>query len=336
MRFRLTMGLAALAAALGSFAPPAAADDFYQGKTLTILVGFSPGGGFDMNARLLARHIGRYIPGHPTVIVENAPGAGSQTAVMRLDVNLPTDGTVIDTFNFGLIGDSVLQPDRVKIDLRKYAWIGSISEDLTVCYLWHDGGPTTIAAMKGHHFDFGATGFGTSEDLNTKILRRVFDLDITQAAGYSGSAPIRIAIEQGELSGDCGAWSSLPPDWPKSPKFHPLYRTQRSVPPGMSASMPYILDIVPNDSARKVVRFLLADSELGRPFIASHAVPADRIRILRQAFAETVKDKDFLAEAERLRLPVSPRTGEQAVKIVNEFYATPPDIIDAARKIVAQ
>ena len=284
MRLGLPMALAALVAALG-IASPATADDFYKGKTLTIMVGFSPGGGFDTNARLLARHIGRFIPGNPTVVVVNAPGAASATSVVRLDVNLPTDGTVIDEFNFGLLNDSLLQPDKTKIDFRKYSWIGSISEDITTCYIFRDNGPKNIADMKaeGHHV-FGATGVGTSEDINTKILQRVFGIDIKQATGYQGSAEIRIAIERGELDGDCGAWSSIPEDWTKSPKFHPVLRTAKSVPDGMSSDVPYVLDIAPNETDRKLIRFLVGDGDLGRPFIASRAVPADRIRILQEAF----------------------------------------------------
>jgi tripartite-type tricarboxylate transporter receptor subunit TctC len=316
---------------------PAHADDFYKGKTLTVIVGFSAGGGFDINARLLARHIGRYIPGTPDVIVENLPGAGSITAVVRLDSDLAKDGTVIDTFNFGRIGDSLLQPDQTKIDFRNYAWIGSISEDLTTCYLWRDKGPKTLAEMKaGGHYYFGLAGVGTSEDLNTKILKNIFGINIDQVAGYPGSAEIRVAIERGELDGDCGAWSSIPEDWTKSAKFHPVSRSGRTGPPGMPASVPYTVDAAPSDAARNIVRLLLADSEVGRPFIASRAVPAERIAILRTAFDAAVKDKDFLAEAEKLRLPVQPRTGEEAAKVVAELYAAPQDVVAAARKVIAQ
>jgi tripartite-type tricarboxylate transporter receptor subunit TctC len=311
--------------------------DFYKGKTLTILVGLPPGGGFDLNARLLARHLGRYIPGTPSVIVVNAPGASSAKSVLRLDLNLPTDGTVIDAFNFGLINNSLLQPDKTNIDFRGYAWIGSISEDVTTCYVWRRDGPKTIAEMKaGGHYFFGDAGVGASEDINTKILRRVFGVDITQATGYSGSADVRLAIERGELDGDCGSWSSVPEDWTKSPNFHPVLRTAASVPKGMSPDVPYVIDIAPDETARKIIRFLVADGDVGRPFIASRAVPADRIRILQAAFAATVKDRDFIAEANALRLPVSPKTGEAAAKAIDSLYATPPDIIAAARKVVAE
>lgn len=336
MRLKVKIVAAALLLAALGISAPAGAEDFYKGKTITIMVGFPPGGGFDTNARLLARHLGSHIPGNPTVIVVNAPGAGSMTAVERLDVNLPTDGTVIDIFNFGLIGDSLLQPQKTRIDFRNYAWIGSLSEDVTTCYVWRENGPKTIAEMKqGGHYFFGEAGAGTSDDINTKILRRVFGVDIGQAKGYGGSAEIRIAIERGELNGDCGTWSSLPADWPQNPKFHAVLRTAASLPEGMAPDVPYVVDVAPAD-ARKVVRFLVADGDLGRPFIASHAVPRDRIDILRAAFAATVKDPDCIADARHLRLPLSPKTGAEAEAIVNELYATPPAVIDAARKVIAE
>jgi tripartite-type tricarboxylate transporter receptor subunit TctC len=332
MRFWLRAALAVLAVLAGR---PAAADDFYKGKTLSVMVGFSAGGGFDINARLLARYIGKYIPGNPDVIVVNLPGAGSITAIVRLDTDLATDGTVIDTFNFGRIGDSLLQPDKTKIDFRNYNWIGSISEDVTACYIWNADGPKSVADMKkaGHYY-FGLAGIGTSEDLNTKILKNIFGVKIDQVAGYPGSAEIRVAIERGELDGDCGAWSSIPEEWTKNPKFHPVSSSSANRPPDMPPAVPLIDDLAPDATAKKVVRVLLADGDVGRPFIASRKVPADRVAILRQAFAAAVKDKDFIAEAAKLRLPVSPKTGEGAAKTIDAIYATPRDIVEAARKVV--
>src|SRR5215470_5364363 len=136
-RMRRSIFLALIAALIVT---PATAQDFYRGKTITILAGFSPGGGFDLNARVLARHIGRHIPGNPIVVVQNMPGAGGLTAVHYLDLSAPKDGTVLDIFNFGNIGDSRLHADKIKVDFRKFNWIGSISQDLTVCYVWHTFG----------------------------------------------------------------------------------------------------------------------------------------------------------------------------------------------------
>jgi len=334
---RIVMLLAAMLAAGLALPRPAAAADFYAGKTVTILVGFAAGGGFDINARTLARHLGGHIPGNPAVIVDNMPGASSATAILSLNNKAPTDGTVIDTFNFGLIGASLLRPNLAMLDLRKYAWIGSISEDLTVCYVRANLGLKTIAQLKAHGpVHFGNAGLGTSDDLNERILRAVLGLDIRQVAGYAGSAQERLAIERGELDGDCGAWSSLPDDWIVQKKISPITRSGRALPAGLSPDVPYIGDLAPNDRARSIINLLVADGQVGRPFIASAAVPKERLKILRDAFDATMKDPAFRADLDKLRLPFSPKTGEQALDTVNAIYAAPPDIIAAAKKIVTQ
>jgi tripartite-type tricarboxylate transporter receptor subunit TctC len=336
VNLRHAMRLLGAAALLLAASLPVAAEDFYQGKTLTIVVGFSPGGGFDLNARMLARHIGAYIPGHPDVIVVNMPGAGSFVSLKHLDTNAVKDGTVIDIFNFGLINDSLLQPEKTRIDFRNYAWIGSIAEDFTACYVWRTAGVRNIAEMKKHGtIHYGRVGVGTSEDLNTKILMNIFGAPIQQVAGYPGSAEIRVAVERGELDGDCGAWSSIPEDWIKGGKIDTIARSGAGLPDDMAKDVPYFLDIAPDARAHRLVRFLLADSDVGRPFVASREVPADRIAILRAAFDATVKDPAFIADARKLRLPLSPRSGAEATKVIDEIYATPADIIAAARKIVA-
>jgi tripartite-type tricarboxylate transporter receptor subunit TctC len=324
----------ALALCVGVAGAPAAAQDFYRGKTLTILVGFSPGGGFDINARVLARHIGRHIPGSPNTIVQNMPGAGSVTAIHYLEQTAPKDGTVIDIFNFGNIGESRLNPDKVKVDFRKFNWIGSISQDLTVCYVWHAMGVKTLAELKKvPRVHMGLTGMGTSSDTNQRILKNIFGIPIQQVAGYPGSAEQRIAIERGELDGDCGAWSSIPAEWIAGHKIVPVIRSAPILAPDMRREVPYSVDIAPSERDRQVLRLLLASAQVGRPFIASPAVPSERIRILRDAFNATMKDMQFIAEAEKLRLPISPKTGEEALKIVEDIYATPDDIVQAARKI---
>jgi tripartite-type tricarboxylate transporter receptor subunit TctC len=332
--FRTAIGALGIAVCAGVTVAPAAAQDFYRGKTLTILVGFSPGGGFDLNARVLARHIGRHIPGNPSVIVQNMAGAGSLTAVHYLDQTAAKDGTVIDIFNFGNIGESRLNPDRIKIDFRKFNWIGSISQDLTVCYVWHAVGVKTLAELqKVSRVHMGLTGMGSSSDINQRILKSIFKVPVQQVAGYPGSAEQRIAIERGELDGDCGAWSSIPLEWIEGHKIVPVIRSGPLFAPDMPRDVPYSVDIAPSERDRQVLRLLLASAQVGRPFIASQAVPAERIRILRDAFNATMKDPQFLAELEKLRLPISPKTGEEALKVVEDIYATPDEIVQAAKKI---
>jgi tripartite-type tricarboxylate transporter receptor subunit TctC len=324
-------------AACAIAAAPAAAQDFYKGKTLTILVGFSPGGGFDINARVLARHIGRHIPGNPTVVVQNMPGAGSITAVHYLDLTAPKDGTYLDIFNFGKIGESRLTPDKVKVDFRNYNWVGSISQDLTVCYVWHLLGPRNLAELKAYGpVHMGLTGIGTSSDLNQRILKNIFGVRIQQVAGYPGSAEQRIAIERRELDGDCGAWSSIPVEWIEGKKIVPVIRSSPATAEDLPADVPFSVEIAPSERDRQIARMLLASNQVGRPFIAAKAVPAERIRILREAFAATMTDPQFMTEVQKLRLPLSPKVGDDATKVVEGVYAIPDDIVAAARKVAEQ
>jgi tripartite-type tricarboxylate transporter receptor subunit TctC len=337
----MTIGRAApalaLAVAAAATPAPAAAQDFYKGKTVTIVVGFTPGGGFDLNARLLARHMGRHIAGNPDVIVQNMPGAGTLKSVLYLDTTAPRDGTVIVIFNFGQIGDSRMMPEKVKVDFRKFGWIGSISQDLTICYTWHELGIKTLAQLQRHgSVHMGLTGVGTSSDINQKILKEIFKVPVQQVAGYPGSAEERLAIERRELDGDCGAWSSIPQEWVDGAKINPILRSGPIVPPDLPPDVPYGADIAPSERERAIIRLLTASGQVGRPFIASSMVPTERIELLRAAFDQTVKDPEFIADAAKIRMPVTPKSGDQALRTVKEIYATPDDIVQAARKIAGE
>jgi tripartite-type tricarboxylate transporter receptor subunit TctC len=337
MRLSIATGLAAIAGLAAAGLSPAGAEDFYKGKTLNIVAGYTPGGGFDANARLLSRHIARHIPGRPDVIVTNMPGAASRTAVQYLDATAPKDGTVIVIFNFGLITESLINPDKVKLDFRKYNWIGSVGMDIAVCYTYGLKGAKTLEeARKLPVLHMGLTSVGTSNDIIQRVLKKIFGVKVQQVPGYPGSNELRLAIERGELDGDCGAWGSLPAEWLRDNMVHPLERTASIVPPDMPKGVPYAVDIAPTKLDGDVIKFLVSSVEVGRPFIASKAVPADRIRILRDAFNATVKDPAFIADATKLRLPVIPRTGEEAEKVVGEIYGASKTVVAAARKLATE
>lgn len=337
IKFRAAPVLALAMLVAAAWAAPARAQDFYKGKTLTIVVGFTAGGGFDLNARMLARHIGRHIPGNPDVIVQNMPGAASLKSVLYLDTTAPRDGTVISTYNFGQIGDSRMVPEKVKVDFRKFAWIGSISQDLTVCYMWGALGIKNLAELQKHGpIHMGLTGVGTSSDINQRILKDIFKVPVQQVAGYPGSAEERLAIERHELDGDCGAWSSISEEWISGHLINPIMRSAPVQPPDLPPDVPYSVDIAPSARDRDIISLLTASGQVGRPYMASLSVPPERIKILRDAFNETVKDPAFIADAQSLRLPVSPKTGEEALHTVERIYATPDDIVQAARKIIGE
>jgi hypothetical protein len=172
--------------------------------------------------------------------------------------------------------------------------------------------------------------------VNQHILKNIFGVHIQQVSGYPGSAEERLAMERGEIEGICSAWSSVPTEWIEGQKILPITRSAPVQPPDLSPQVPYVIDIAPNDRDRRIINLLVESGQVGRPFIASLAVPADRIRILRDAFNATVADPEFIVEAQKLRLPVSPKTGEEALKVVDDIYATPADIVEAAKKIVAE
>jgi tripartite-type tricarboxylate transporter receptor subunit TctC len=326
--------LPVLLAGLTAVPAPARADDFYKGKILTIVVGFTPGGGYDANARAVARRIGDHIPGNPTVIVQNQPGAGSLTSVRSLDVNALKDGTVMTTFNAGLVAQSVVQPDKVNVDFQKVSWIGVVTPDFRVCYGY---GPKGVKSwddmMARKEFILGSTGKGSGNYINGATLREVFHAPIRQILGFPGSAEQRLGIERGELDGDCGSFSSIPVEWIRDGDAHPFVRFTERRPPEIPESAAYVGSFAKTDEQKKTLDLLDSADEVGRPFVMSRQVPAERVAIMRKAFDETMKDPAFLADMEKQQLPVIPLTGQEAETIVGKIMSSPPEIIAKARQI---
>ena len=323
-------------AVLLSFIAPAHADDFYQGKTLTIIVGYTAGGGYDINARLVSRHIGRHIPGAPTVVVVNMPGAGSLRALEHLERHAPKDGTVIALFDYTQITNSLLTPGKVPIDFRKFKWVGSVAQDLAVCYVWHTLNAKTVTDLQRlPKIHMGRTNPGTSSDTQQRILRKLFKVNVQSVAGYAGSAEAFIAVERGELEGGCMTWASLPPSWIADNKITPIMRVTSATAPDLPTSVPNAFDLLPQDRDRRILRVLSAAGEVGKPFVAQVSVPEEQVAILRNAFAAMVQDPAFVAEAAKLRQPVSPTLGTEATKILDDLYASPDDVIAAARAVAS-
>jgi tripartite-type tricarboxylate transporter receptor subunit TctC len=317
----------------GAFAP-AQADDFYKGKTITMIVGFTPGGGYDQYARGVSRYIANHIPGKPAVIVQNLPGAGSLTAVRAVGTSQPKDGTVLVTFNPGLITQSIVEPEKVQLDFAKYAWVGIVTPDFRVCYGYGPKAPKTWdEMMKRKEFILGGTGKGSGNYINGATLREVFGAPIKQILGFPGSADQRLAIERGELDGDCGSYSSIPADWIRDKKVVPFVRFTEEKAPGMEADAPYIASFATKQEQKDLLEVLDAEDEVGRSLMMSRDVPADRIAIMRKAFDETMKDPAFLADMEKQNAPVLPRSGEDADKLVAAMKKVSPEIVEKVKKI---
>ena len=334
--------LAVLVLTLVCGASPAAvaqtAGEFYKGKTLVLVVGFSPGGGYDTNARLLSRHIGPFIPGQPNVIVQNMPGAGSLTAVRYLDSNAPTDGTVVTTFNPGIITDSLRDFDKKdSFKFTEVAWIGSITRDFRVCYAWHATGiKNWDDAMNRKEFVLGGVSVGTGSYINAQILKNVFHIRVRHVLGYPGSAEQLIAIERGELDGECGSWSTVSPEWVAKKLVVPFVRFSPVSPPDLPPGVPFIGDLAKTQEQRDIVAVLITAGELGRPYVMSKQVRADRLMTLRAAFDKTVVDKPFLEQAERQRLPVNPASGAEAEQVIQRIYSFPAHLLDKARQAISK
>ena len=326
-----------VAAMLVCAAAPSTAQDvasFYRGKTVRIIVGFSSGGGYDVYGRLLSRHIGKYIPGNPTVVVQNMPGAASLKALQFLDQGAPADGATIVTFNPGLIMGSLTAPARTPLDFTKFAWIGNISEDIRVCYTWHGKGIRNWKELLAKdQIVFGNTGAGTSAFIDDRMLQMLFGVKLKMVQGYPGSADKKISIESGELDGDCGSWTSLPEDWLRDKKIDIHARFSKTLAPGMPANVPWAGDLLQTETQLQTYRLLVTGAEIGRPFLASKSIPTDRLAALRTAFDQAMKDPEFLAEAEKQRLIIGPDPGAVVEKRIAEIYATPPDVVARAKEI---
>ena len=333
IRFSLPAACA-LALSAGLLTAAHAQPDFYKGKTVNIVVGLTPGGGYDINGRAVARHIGRHIPGNPTIVVQNAPGAGSLSAVRNLDATLPRDGSTIVVFNPGLVTQSIVQPETVKVDFRNIAWVGVVAADYRVCYGFGPKGVKTWADMMGRkEFILGSTGKGAGNYINGATLRHVFNAPVRQILGFPGSAEQRIAIERGELDGDCGAFASIPIAWVNEKKVHPFVRFSAMRSDDIPESAVYIGTFAKSDEQRALLNVLSGGDEIGRPFIMSKQVPADRLAILRQAFMATMKDPAFLADMKKLGHPVQPLPGERAEAIVAKMSGASPAVLKKARAI---
>jgi tripartite-type tricarboxylate transporter receptor subunit TctC len=309
----------------------AAEDEFYKGKTVTLVVGYSVGGGYDQYARALARHLGSRIPGNPSVLVQNMPGAASLTAVRYLDSNAPRDGTVITTFDPGLITESFASPEIFKVRFSDYQWVGTMLRDIRICYAWGATGiKTWDDMMRRKEFLIGTTAKGSNAYVNGAILRKIFNAPVRQIAGYPGSNEQRLALERGELEGNCGSWSAMPQDWVVHDKFNPLVRFSPKRPPDMPESVPFISDLATTAEQKDLLAVLNASAELGRPFIVAKAVPPQRVNVLRTAFRAALDDPAFRAEAQAQSLPLDPVPGEEAAAIIGKIYSASPEL---ARKV---
>jgi tripartite-type tricarboxylate transporter receptor subunit TctC len=311
------------------------AADFYEGKTITIVSGFSPGGGYDTYGRLAANHLGKHVPGTPSLIVRNMPGASSMKAVKYLYTTASQDGTTLTIFNPGLVEQSLTNPSVVDVDFSKLRFIGSVTSEVRVCYLTKARGVDSLDGfLKGGVFNFGATSTGATSYTSAALLKNLFGAQVKHVTGYPGSSEQRLALERGELDGMCGSWTSIPADWIRDKKVTPIVRFGRAEIDG-APKMPYIADLAKTEEQRQILAVVLASAEFGRPFAMGPQVPEAQLTILRRAFDAMLKDPAFVAEAEKRQLEViGPMKGQEIEAMIAKIYETSPAVIAKAAEAV--
>jgi tripartite-type tricarboxylate transporter receptor subunit TctC len=321
----------------GLFAAPALGADFYQGKTLKLVIGYIAGGGYDLYARVLARHLGQHIPGHPTVVPMNMEGAGSLRAANYLYNAAPKDGTVIATFSRSISVAPLIS--TATFDARKFTWLGSITKDVSVCITWNSSAIKSWDDMLSRQFIAGGDGAGSDPDIFALMYKNVFGAKIKLVSGYPGTNDITLAMERGEVDGLCGiSWSTIKSrhaDWISEKKVNVPVQAAMHKDPEL-ASVPMAFDLVTRDEQRQILKLLVSTQALARPFAAPPELPADRKEILRKAFDDTVNDPDFRAEAEKDGLDVNPISGASIDTLLNEIYATPKDVVAKAAAAISE
>jgi tripartite-type tricarboxylate transporter receptor subunit TctC len=327
--------VSALLAALWLTSPAQAQSpaDFYKGKTVELYIGYSVGGGYDLYARMLARHMGKHIPGSPTVVTKNMEGAGSLRLTNWLYRVAPKDGTVFGIIGRGTGFDPLLGNKSAQFDATKFTWIGSANNEVSICVAWHTAGITKFSDLLTKELVVGGTSASADTDQFPKIVNGVLGARFKIVTGYPGGNEIGLAMERGEVQGRCGwSWSSVKsthPQWYEQKKFHILVQLALSKHPDLP-DVPLIVDLAKTDTEREILKLIFARQVMGRPFLAPPDVPRDRSEALRKAFMDTMQDKEFLADADKAQMEITPVSGADIEKLVKEIHQTPGEIAQGA------
>ena len=328
---------AALAAAILAVLPGAGraqgVADFYRGRTVEVYVGYSTGGGYDIYARMLARHMGRFIPGNPTLLPKNMEGAGSLRLANWLANAAPKDGSVFGTIGRGTAFDPILGQPGAQFKATDFNWLGSMNHEVSICASWADSGVATFHDLLSKELLVGAVSANDDTMQFAKVLTAVLGAKFRIVSGYPGGNDVVLAMERGEVKGRCGwSWSSViaaHPTWLKEKKINILVQFALAKHPDLP-DVPLVIDLAKNDEDRQMLRLIFARQVMGRPFIAPPGVPRERVEALRTAFMATMADKDFLADAAKARLEIAPVPGDKVQALVKETYATPAAIAQRA------
>jgi tripartite-type tricarboxylate transporter receptor subunit TctC len=301
--------MAGLSASAASAQSPA---DFYKGKNVDLYIGYSVGGGYDVYARILARYMGKHIPGNPTIVPKNMEGAGSLRLANWLYNVAPKDGSAFGIIGRGTGFDPLLEKKGAQFDATKFNWIGSANNEVSVCVAWHTTGIKKIEELYGKELTVGGTGASADTDQFPRVTNGVLGTKFKVITGYPGGNDIGLAMERGEVMGRCG-WSfssvkSTHMNWLNEKKVNLLVQLALKKHPELP-DVPLIVDLAKSEEQKRILRIIFARQVMGRPFLAPPGVPPDRVAALRKAFMDTMNDKEFLAEAEKAQLEITPESG---------------------------
>jgi tripartite-type tricarboxylate transporter receptor subunit TctC len=327
-------GLLLLSVSLSRAESPA---EFFKGKTVDLYIGYSAGGGYDLYARVLARHLGKFIPGNPTVVPKNMEGAGSLRLANWLYRVAPKDGTALATIGRGTAFDPVLGEPGAQFDGTKFTWIGSVNDEVSVCVAWYTTGITSFGDLLTKDFTVGGTAGSSDTDQFPRIINGVLGTKMRVVSGYPGGSDVVLAMERGEVQGRCGwSWSSVKAThnaWVKDHKITVLVQLSLSKHPDL-ANVPLVEDLAKTEEQRQILKLIFARQTMGRPFVAPPSLSTDRVAALRKAFMDTMNDEDFLADAEKAQLEINPVDGERVQALVEEVYRTPPEVAKKAAALL--
>lgn len=328
-------------AAAAMAAPPARAADFYAGKTLTFIVGADTAGGYDVYARAIAKHLARFIPGAPTVVVQNMPGAGSSKAAAYLYKLAPKDGTAIGALMPGAIIDPLLQKHSTGgFDATKFTYLGSADSDARICVTGPKSKVTTFEQAMSQKTVIAASQTGGATSDYAYMTKNATGAHLDIVNGYKGTAEMLVAIERGEAEGICGIdWSSFKtqrPQWLRDKTAHVLIQAAAGPNAELAAlKVPDLMSFVKNDLDKQAVSLVTGQQVFSRPYVAPPGVPAAQAKILRDAFAAVLHDPQFLADAEKARLSIHPATAEKVQQTIEKLYASPANVVARARALIA-
>jgi tripartite-type tricarboxylate transporter receptor subunit TctC len=324
---------AAVIAGAASQAPAQTPEQFYKGKSLDFVIGYPPGGSNDTFGRLVARHLGKYIPGKPNIIPKNTPGAGSFLAVNQIFNVAPKDGSVIGIGAPTLALDEKLGTQGVRFKTAEMSWVGRVDSLINIVFMWKTSPVKTFADATKIESTLSGTGAGSTVSIYPTVMNNVFRTKFKLVMGYKGSNEAMLAVERGEVEGHSTSWTALKvahPDWIRDGSVSVLVQFALNRHPELP-DIPTAVDLARNDEERAIMRAIMNAAEVGTAFFTTPGVPADRLVALRRAFDAAMKDPDLLSEAQKMRVAVSPMTGEDLQKLVAEVSNLSPELLEKVR-----